>query len=193
MTGQSIKERQIEVYASAAINGTEYFIKINTNALTTKVEFKISDSISSKLENDKEFNSLRDSFLLLNYIDFRSDTVLNYMDKMKSIIKKHTFYSEDSIEIANSQYQYYIKCINALFNTPTDSLDNQIRNKNRIVLDGINMTFTLSDDCLKREIFTRTPSVNSHPLLYKFLTTSLNIFRDIRKKDFLNKRRLFGY
>ena len=191
--GQSSKERQIEILASASIDGTEYNIKITTNTDSTKVKFKIRDSVSAKLYNDKEYYAHINYLLSLNNIDLSNDTVLNYLNILESIAEKYTFFSEDSIEIANSENEGYLNLINEVLKSPTDSLDNKILNKNRIVLDGIYMTFTFIDKDTKRKVSARTPTVKSHRLLYELVTSSTSIYRDTKKNDFLNKRRLFGY
>ncbi len=159
--GQSSKERQIEILASASIDGTEYNIKITTNTDSTKVKFKIRDSVSAKLYNDKEYYAHINYLLSLNNIDLSNDTVLNYLNILESIAEKYTFFSEDSIEIANSENEGYLNLINEVLKSPTDSLDNKILNKNRIVLEGIYMTFTFIDKDTKRKVSARTPTVKS--------------------------------
>lgn len=187
--GQSIKEKQIEIVAFASIDGTEFFIKITPGTDHTKISFKIRDSISVYLKNDKVYNTHRDYLLSLNNIDLKNDTVINYLSILKSVTEKYTFYSEDSIDFVNTDHKGYLHLIDEVFNTATDRLEN----KNRLVLDGINLTFTLNDTNSTRKVNAHSPTAESHPLLYELVTGATGIYRLAKKNDFLDKRRLFGY
>jgi hypothetical protein len=193
ISGQSIKERSIEIFASASIDGTKYQIKITTGIDSIKIRYKIRDSTSTSLDSDKEFNAHRNYLLSLKNIDFHNDTVVNKLNILESIAEKYTFYSKDSIEVSNSDNESYLNLINEVFDSPTDSLNNKIQNKNRIVFDGIQMTFILREKGNQREVHAHSPTAKSHPLLYELIDSSINIYREAKKNDFLNKSRLFGY
>ena len=183
------KERQIEIFASASIDGTEFIIKIIPGTESTKMTFKIRDSISVNLNNDKAYHTHRNYLLSLNSIDLKNDTVIKYLSIVKSITEQYTFYSEDSIEIENEAYKDYLHLINEVFNTATDRLEN----KNRFVMDGIFMSFTLTDKDSTRKVNAFYPTEESNKKLYELVTGSTSIYRLAKKNDFLDKRRLFGY
>ena len=187
--GQLIKEKQIEIVASASIDGTEFFIKITPGKDRTKITFKIRDSISVNLDRDKAYYTHRNYLLSMNSIDLKNDTVVNYLSILKAITEKYSFYSEDSVEIVNTDYKGYLHLIDEVLNTATDRLEN----KNRLFLDGINISFTLKDKDSTRKANAHSPTAESHPLLYELLTGSTSIYRLAKKNDFLDKRKLFGY
>lgn len=187
--GQSNKERQIEIFASASIDGTEFIIKITPGTESTKMTFKIRDSISANLKNDKAYHTHRNYLLSLKSIDLKNDTVIKYLSILKSITEQYTFYSEDSIEIENEAHKDYLHLINEVFNTATDRLEN----KNRFVMDGIFMSFTLTDKNSTRKVNAFYPTEESNKMLYELVIGSTSIYRLAKKNDFLNKRRLFGY
>ncbi len=187
--GQLNKERQIEIFASASIDGTEFIIKIIPGTESTKMTFKIRDSISVNLNNDKAYHTHRNYLLSLNSIDLKNDTVIKYLSIVKSITEQYTFYSEDSIEIENEAYKDYLHLINEVFNTATDRLEN----KNRFVMDGIFMSFTLTNKDSTRKVNAFYPTEESNKMLYELVTGSTSIYRLAKKNDFLDKRRLFGY
>jgi hypothetical protein len=187
--GQLNKERQIEIFASASIDGTEFFIKITPGPDSTKMTFKIRDSISVNLNNDKAYHTHRNYLLSLNSIDLKNDTVIKYLSIVKSITEQYTFYSEDSIEIVNAAHKGYLHLINEVFNSTTDRLEN----KNRFVMDGIFMSFTLTDKDSTRKVNAFYPTEESNKMLYELVTGSTSIYRLTKKNNFLDKRKLFGY
>ena len=191
--GQSVIERQIEIFASTAVSGTEFQIEIVIDQDSTKLKFRIRDSISIKLDNDSNYNAIRNYLLSLKTLDINNDTVLVHLNTLKSIAEKYTFYSADSITIQNLANGDYLNLINEVFLSTTDSLENKILNKNRITLDGTSLTFTFIDKDIKRKIYARSPSKESHPLLYKLVTSSTSLYRLVKKNDFLNRRVFLRY
>ena len=190
---QPIKDRHIQISASAPINGTEYYIKIKNNSKTTKIVFKIKDSLSFRLENDTNFIAQRNQLLSEEYLDLKKDTIITQIDRLTSLTEKYKMYSTDSIEIRNEENTKYNSLLDIVFSTPIDRLENQAQNRNRIILDGICMRFLLIDRDNQREAIASTPTINSHPLLYDLIINTLQIYRDNKKNSFLTKTKLFGY
>jgi hypothetical protein len=83
--GQFLEDKRIEIFASASINGTEYYIRIIQQVDNVKVKFKIRDSTSIKLDNDIAYNAHINSLLSLKDIDLKNDTVLKHLSILKSI------------------------------------------------------------------------------------------------------------
>lgn len=192
---QELEGKQVTLRAYTSVNGNEFFIKTICNKDSVRIKFKSKDSVSfNKLRNDRVYKKLMRSFGKIKQFDLTNDTLKNPIFRIDSVREVHTIYHTDSILIAYSQIPEYSKLLGNLFKSSKAELENSENIRDRIILDGTNMTFEFSHNKLIQfSAGAHSPDEKSHPLIYDFLKSTLEIYRNIRKNTFLTKEETSGY
>lgn len=191
--GQELYKSKIVIQAISSVSGAEFFVSILKSSNKIKIVYKIKDSISSKADSDMNLAKYRKIILQVSDLSSNHDTVLTYLKKIDSVNHLYTFYSLDSLEFGKKEKKEYNKLLNEVFNSSTEALENAIGNKHRVVLDGISVSFNLSKNGAGRMIYTHSPNLTSHPLLICLLKQTMDLYRGIKKNDFLNYKKTNGY
>jgi hypothetical protein len=192
---QGLEGKQVALRAFTSVNGTEFFVKTVCYKDSIKINFKVKDSLSYKdLQHDHVYKTLMKSFQEIKQFDSTNDTIKQLLTKIDSVTLAYTSYHTDSVLIANSSFSRYSKLLSDLFKSSPGKLEDPERIKNRIILDGTSMTFKFSqNDLLQFSAYAHSPNKESHPLLYDYVKSTLDIYRNIRKDTFLTKEKTSGY
>ncbi len=83
--------------------------------------------------------------------------------------------------------------LNIIFSSSNDLLENKLANQNRLMLDGTQVKFILTDNDKSRTIYAYSPCKTSHPLLTTLIRETMNIYRQTKNNNFLNTQRTSGY
>ena len=192
--GQSSVFSRIVIKATTSVVDREYFVDICLNIDSLKVIYKQKDSISSFVVNDPAVVDSRKFIIkLLERSSAKTDTLIKAVNKLDSLYHLYTFYSVDSIQVPNAMAKDFVDLVRRVFSTSYKELEDEAGNKNRAVFDGTRMTYTLIDRNSIRKVHAHSPTLKSHPLLASLIIQSLNLYRERKKNDFLNKRSTSGY
>jgi len=192
---QNLKGKSITLQAITSVATKEYFIETFCYKNEIKIKFKLKDSVSmNKLRSDSTFNVLSKSLLMVKQYDPKNDTLINLYKRVDSVIRTNTVYSVDSVKINYNQFPEYKKLLVKLFSSSQTDLENKENNKNRFVLDGTTMDFKFfQDESIKFTAYSHSPNKLSHPLIYDYINSTMDIYRKIKKNSFLTKEKTSGY
>ncbi len=191
---QKLEGRSIRLRAVTSVAMQEYFVETNCFENEIRIKFKFKDSVlMNKLRTESTYKSLSKSLIKTRY-DLKNDTTMNLYRRLDSAMKVNTVYSIDSIKIDYNQYPEYEKLLTTLLKSSQAELENKENNKNRFVLDGTTMDFKFfQNDSLKFTAYAHSPSKTSHPLLYEYINSTMSIYRELKKNNFLAKEKTSGY
>ncbi len=111
-----------------------------------------------------------------------------YVQKLDSIVDFYTNYDIAHVGISNHENEAYSQLVDQIFAASSESLE-----KNRIVLDGISMVLTLKNDKSARKIYAHSPDKVSHPLIYAFVSETMNLYRQKNGVNSKDKSFTYGY
>jgi hypothetical protein len=110
--------------------------------------------------------------------------------EVNSIYEKYTRFSIDKIVIPSNTYTYYINLLDSIYMSDKDLIINEILNKNRIVLDGTTVNIRISSGIVIHDnYYLHSPTLTSHPIAFRFIRETLNLYYIIKNKQFLDNNR----
>jgi hypothetical protein len=192
---QELEGKQVTLRAFTSVTGKGFFMKTLCYKDSIKINCKIEDSVSvNKLKNDLVYKTLMNSFREVNQFDLTNDSLKNLLKRIDSVTVAYTTYSTDSVLIACSHFPDYSKLLGNLFKSSRIELENTEQNTPRVILDGTNMSFEFSqNELIQYSAGAHSPDKESHPLLYDYVKSTLDIYRRIKKDTFLTKEKTSGY
>jgi hypothetical protein len=181
-----------KVYMEARTSSWDWFMTVVQANNHYTLEMKIRDSTSRDLGKDSSYNNYRNMLLTRKSISMNNDTVRHLLDTIMKISRRYDYYSKAVVEFDSASELAFDSLFNYLFEISDAELENKEITKNRIVLDGSLMVFTLSSGNMERKVFARSPDMKSYPLLSSLLYLSLEISRK-NNAGFPEKNKVFGY
>ncbi|MDB5135912.1 MAG: hypothetical protein JWP37_2515, partial [Mucilaginibacter sp.] len=179
---------RINIGASNAFKGTIFLMNIYKRADSIKVIYKLKDSVNYKgLFSNKRYNDLRKYTIAPLNVTANFDTVHNAFMESSAITEKYTYYSKDSIMLNIRTYPSYTNLLEKIVKTSRDELENTKANKDRVVMDGTHYGFDIIFKSGEKVVQAHSPDPKSHPLLYRLLQTTFNVYRDRKHNEFLDK------
>ena len=110
--------------------------------------------------------------------------------EMNSIYKKYTRSSIDKIIIPSNTYTYYINLLDSIYMSDKNLIINEILNKDRIVLDGTTVNIRISSgSVIYNNYYLHSPTLTSHPIAFRFIRETINLYYIIKDKQFLDNNR----
>lgn len=178
--GQDRFDKQIDIIATTSVSGEKYQIKIQTTTDSIQVLTRIRDSISSKVEDDREYKSLRSQLIAQRSIDVGDQAFLKLLKRLRQISDSYEIYTEEMISIPIQHELQFLKQIEIIFASPIDSLTKE--QQSIITFDGTSMHFKLTDSWGTREFNLHSPSGPNYPEIQHLLRTLKNIIK-LRTKN----------
>lgn len=183
------KSSEQKIVLKAGSQGLFYVIVESTPNNDLQIKYMLKDSVSKSINNDEFYKSTIERFLNAN-LKFEDQVTL--MEKMDSISQRHTYYTTDSITVNPGKDAEYLQLFNTFLSSSAESTE-QDKKSVRIVLDGLPMVFTLSEGNLSRKVYATSPSQDSNPLMYKFISETMKLYRENKPEGILSKGRTRGY
>lgn len=183
LQAQHLNGKSISLRTSIPMNGKQFFIETICYKKDIKIKVKVRDSVSHQnLKKDTLFKTLTMT-LMARKPDIKNDTVQVLFARLDSAIKVNTFYTTDSVKIKYKDFPNYERLISDLFISSQRELEKKA--SNRFVLHGIRMKFEFfQNGSLQFFADAHSPSRESNPLLYDYLTTTKEILQKSGKKMF---------
>ena len=174
----------IDMQANTGVTSKGFGIKIEKGISQAKVFLTRRDSVGVWDKKDKrKFNRLEKNILKGRVtVDYASLVI-------DSLNLKYNYNSKDSFSIDLSNP--LIQLTDSIFVTSKNILENY--NPHRIVMDGTSVRIQLSDNDSFRRISVRSPSPDSHTLIYKLITNVLIYYRQQGPQILKTKNETSGY
>lgn len=186
------QSRQISIDLYLSNNQKGFLIKITEQKEKLFIEYKLLDSVSNKLYQDKKYNRILRKINNIASNPEETKTLEKYIYELNLIKEKYSYYKTDSLLIPFSENGIYYNDFNNLFNTHKDVLIN--KRKPHIVLDSNrNMSFTLKTKDQIQIIAIPSPTEKSHPILISFLKNTFDLYRKQKQNDFLKEEYIYNY
>jgi len=177
--GQNRFDKQIDIIATMSVAGKEYQIQIQTSIDSIKIITRILESLSPKIEDDSEYKNIREQ-LLSKTLDLKDQEISRLIKRLKEISDSYKIFTEEMISIPNQHELQFLKQIENVFASPTDSLTKEQRSI--ITFDGTFSQFKLTDSQGIREFNLRFPSGPNYPEIQNLLKTTKYIIK-LRTKN----------
>lgn len=192
VTGNEKDDINIHIDAESSVSSTKFNIEITKHGQLLKVNYKLYDSIkSSQLNKDTTFIRLMQQ-IRKNWTD-NSSAARTRFESLDNITRKYYAYDRDSIILKANDAKKFVSLLTDVSKSSKEDLERTEQNKHIIVLDGTEVTYTIISN--NKTVFANvhSPTIETHPLLYKLLTNALNLYRGNKHNSFLNKKRTCGY
>jgi hypothetical protein len=177
--GQNRFDKQIDIIATTSVAGKEYQIQIQTSIDSIKILTRILESLSPKIEDDSEYKNIREQ-LLSKTLDLKDQEISRLIKRLKEISDSYKIFTEEMISIPNQHELQFLKQIENVFASPTDSLTKE--QQSIITFDGTFNQFKLTDSQGSREFNLRFPSGPNYPEIQNLLKTTKYIIK-LRTKN----------
>jgi hypothetical protein len=184
-SGQNRFDKQINIIATTSVAGKEYQIQIQTSSDSIQVLTRILDSTSTKVEDDLEYKEVRKQLLSKKSIDLQDQKTSKLIKRLKQISDSYKIFTEELISIPNEYELQFLKQIEDIFATPTDSLTK--KQQSIITIDGTFTQFKLTDSQGSREFNLRFSSGPNYPEIKNLLKTTKHIIKLRSKNEKISK------
>jgi hypothetical protein len=100
------------------------------------------------------------------------------MQRFNSAIQKYKVFTEDSIQLEVRSHRSLVQLLDSVYKANPEVLTQKEANGKRIVLDGTLVYVVVKPSRgVGKEVWAQSPAPDSHPLLYRLLHESLQVYR----------------
>ncbi|GAA4096035.1 hypothetical protein [Mucilaginibacter panaciglaebae] len=181
----------IHIHGSGPDFMSKYQVDIYRRSNSIKIIYAVFDSIRvSATRKDTAFARVS-----AKYMKGGGDSIENkrLSDAVYDYFERYSVYDRDSVTIAVRKDTAYNHLLERVAKAHTEDLLQTERNKNRNLLDGVHMAFTMVTASGKKVVGARSPRQTSHPLLYSLLSETMKIGRTHKLGPFLHRKSFGGY
>lgn len=181
----------IHIHGSGPDFLSKFQLDIYKRSDSAKIAYAVFDSIRfSVTRKDTAFARLSAKYMKN---EGNSAEKQKLSDAVSAYLERNSVYDRDSITIATRQDTAYINLLQRIGSATKEDLLQTDRNKNRFMIDGVHFGFAITSTSGYKAIGVRSPSANSHPLLYSLLSETMKIGRAYKLKPFARRKSLGGY
>jgi hypothetical protein len=100
------------------------------------------------------------------------------MQRFNSAIQKYKVFTEDSIQLEVRSHRSLVQLLDSVYKASPEALAQKEANRKRIVLDGTLVYVVVKPSRgVGKEVWAQSPAPDSHPLLYRLIHESLQVYR----------------
>jgi hypothetical protein len=100
------------------------------------------------------------------------------LQRFNRAIQKYKVFTEDSIQLEVRSHRSLVQLLDSVYKASPDVLAQKEANRKRIVLDGTLVYVVVKPSRgVGKEVWAQSPAPDSHPLLYRLLHESLQVYR----------------
>jgi hypothetical protein len=178
-------------------SGSDYRSKFQVDVYRTeksiKIVYAVFDSINgSKFRADKNYQIVLQN-TMKNYELADSVAKNNASQELRNLLAKYSVYDRDSVTLNPGETQSYYNLLTRIAEVSRDTLEQKELNKNRFILDGVGIGYTIISELGTKSIGVRSPRPSTHPLLYNLLKSTLDIGRENKLAPFVHRKSFLGY
>ena len=119
-------------------------------------------------------------------LDSRDPASRKIGDSVAIFHERYRAYDRDSITFNIKTDTTYNNLLNGVINATEKELLQPEKNDNRTMLDGILISFNITEGAKNRSFYARSPNAESHPLLYDLVksTSKISFEKNLKVKGF---------
>lgn len=182
----------LKIKATTQTPSNEFTIDITKQGDNLKLIYGLRDSISYRLDRDKNYLALN-NLIIESFATASRDSLAKLGAKQDSMRSLYSVYSRDSISLTVSEATAFIDILNRVNKTGNVELTNASANAARNMREGPVFSFKIITPSQSRLLYAQYPTASTNPLLYQLITESLKLYREKKKNTFLDKRRTNNY
>jgi hypothetical protein len=188
--GQNLENSEINIRVENHTYYKQFFVNVKRDSSIFFLEYKIrqSDNNAEREKNPTTIR-LREDFLKIKNVSPTNDSLIKVLDGLDSIYLAFTTFRSDSLILSRKSFPEFDTLMDKLFFTPTDSL----QNSGHIYLDGTSFVFRLTNKGGTRKVYANSINKNNHLQLAEFMAVTMELYRNIKKNDFLDRKSTAGY
>jgi len=188
--GQSSENCEINLRVENRTYYKQFFVNLKRDQNSILIQYKIRVKENSE-EREKDTNTIkvRQDFLKIKNVSPQNDSLVNVLDTLDSLYLAYTTYRVDTLQLSTKLVPEFNKMIDNLLITSTDSL----QNSGHIYLDGTSFTFKINTENERRTVYANSVNKNNHPQLAEFVASMMQLYRDRKRNDFLDRKSTAGY
>lgn len=181
----------IEIDAHASINRMKLNIMIERYDENIKVFYNKLDSIDPQSsESDSKRIQLHKKYAKAKS-NSKKERIIN---RLKTLSEKYEIYKKDTLIINVSENIQYSNLLDTIYKTDKNVLIRDRRRGSLIILDGTSFKIrVLENNKVLKDLYIHAPRSDSHPLIYKLISETLDIYRINNENSFLDKKYTNGY
>lgn len=188
--GQSSKNCEINLRVENRTYYRQFFVNLKRDQNFILIQYKIRVKENSE-EREKDTNTVRvrQDFLKIKNVSPQNDSLVKVLDALDSLYLAYTTYRTDTLQLSTGLFPEFNKMIDNLLITSTDSL----QKSGHIYLDGTSFTFKIKTETELRTVYANSVNKNNHPQLAEFVASMMQLYRDRKRNDFLDRKSTAGY
>lgn len=185
------KELVIHIKAQSNVSTQRFNIDIKKKSNKVKIVYSVFDSTRIlDLNNDTLYKRMRDQLYKGIGIRIKDTAVIK---KLNNISEQYSVYSRDSMLVNLATDTSYAHLLALVAASSKQQLENNAYNKTRIVIDGVDIDYIISNSSGIKSVRAHSPNKISHPLLYQLLTKTFSLYRQSHNNNFLLSSKTSGY
>lgn len=186
--GRQPQPYTLVVKAYTGVNGHDFRIRLTRSATSVVAHYARLDSVQlHQLRKDQELAALTEMVMAV-----MSDSCLPKAAKaaigQRYVARADTYrvYRQDSLQLSAAAFPAFVQLLDSVTQASTEQLEQREANRFRIVLDGTNVSLLIKPaEGPARTLSAHSPRARTHPLLYRLLHESLQLYRQRRPTSLL--------
>lgn len=191
--GQRLPRRYaIQIRAQNGVNGSDFRIYITRTPRVISLRYGRLDSIqTAQLHADPRYAAYVAAVLPGSH---SAAAHLAALTRFSALVEQYKVYRWNSLRLGPTPARPFRHLLDSLYATSAAQLERRAENRNRYVLDGTSVSVRVTTDAqLIKALSVYAPRPASHPLLYRLLHESLQLYRQAHPTSFLDLRYTRGY
>lgn len=182
----------IHLSAYNGTSGTDFRVNIIRRVDAIYLRYGRLDSTQNgRLRADPRYSSYV-SELRANPLPAAAGT--NSAKRLLALVEQYKVYRWDSLRVVTMRHQPFEQLLDSVYVSSAAQLERRATNRNRIVLDGTSVHVVVQKGTqTEKDLYVSSPSLASHPLLYRVLHEALQLYRQEYPTSFLDQRFTSGY
>jgi len=181
----------VYISAFAGVSGSDFRIEINRQKDFINFRFGRIDSVQqTKLRADLAFKACADTLARTN--DLSAEAKQALASRLTVMLDRYKVYKWDGLQLTATST--FSSLLDSIYISSATQLERRAENKTRITLDGTSFYLTvLNKDTSIMKAYAHSPGPDSHPLFYRLLHESLQLYRQQRPAALLDIHYTNGY
>lgn len=193
---QPSEKHRIHLTVSQGFGSEIFNILISQTSEDTKIVYSKLDSVNKEMASrDKEVINVMNLYAKSNYLD-KPNSVEGekFEQELKKLLLKYSFYTRDSLLLKSNDNKEYSILLDQFHLASKESLE-EIAKLNRAgALIGPIVEVKLNSEGETSKVLTYiSPGSDKHPLIYKLVSETLNLYRKRHPNSFLEKDHIRVY
>lgn len=189
---QEMLNYQINIFTNGGMSSSKMSIDILREQDSIKIYYTRRVDLDSTLfERDRKKNMrLLKKIQKLKDLDIKKKK----QEEFALNFEKYNVYQKDSLSFIVSDNYGYISLIDSIYSVDQETLENKEFTKNWIIIDGIHFSIQVNanNETIK-SIWVHSPRIKSHPLIFRLIRNTLDLYREKNPNSFLKKEYTSNY